>query len=68
MGNVACLPTGATHPDAILEMARGKTQEVLVVGIDHDGDLWFSGSTETLERAHWLLTLAAQQVLQSAMD
>lgn len=32
------------HPDAILQVALGKMQDVVIVGFDKDGNDWFSSN------------------------
>lgn len=51
------------HPDAILHMAQGHLQEVLVIGLNHEGGLWVSGSTAELSRIHWLASRVAAKCL-----
>ena len=56
---ISCLPIATdTHPDAILNMALGQLEDVIVVGKDKAGDLWVSGSMADISYLHWLLSRA----------
>ena len=59
------IPTLAPHePDAILEAAKGKGLEfVLVIGLEPNGALWFSGSGSDAERIVFLLEWAKRNIM-----
>ncbi len=59
--------TTAEHtPDYILEAAKGRDlQTVVVVGMNKDGGLWFSGSTSNIEHVALLLDRAKQRLLDN---
>lgn len=71
MGTVIKLDRGVVAdpgPDEVLEGAKGALEIAVVVGMDHDGALYFAGSTERLDQVAWLLDLAKYQVMQMATE
>lgn len=70
MGDVVAfggITIGAHEPDAILEAAKGKGLErVLIVGRNPDGSLWFSGSHSDVGNNLLLLKQAEIVLLELA--
>ena len=58
-GKLAVLPTGRINPQALLEMAKDwNMSEVMIIGIDANGE-FMCGSSEERERdLYYLLTRA----------
>ena len=56
--NVLVHPEGDAPPDVILDMAIGQLDEALVIGIDHEGELWLSGSPASTRDILSLLEMA----------
>lgn len=48
---------GDLTANTVLEMAKGKLDECLVIGIDHDGDLSLYSTSGELAKLSWFLTL-----------
>ena len=44
-----------TPPDQVLDGAKGKLDEVLILGWQEDGELWASSSQSNLDRALFLI-------------
>lgn len=42
-------------PDKVLQAAQGKLDEVVVVGVTAEGELWVAASTSHNPTVHWLL-------------
>jgi hypothetical protein len=62
--NVRLFPNAdEVAPDAILELARGNLTTAVVVGIDHDGDLFVLSNTTNAPLVYWLLSRAARKCL-----
>lgn len=51
-------------PNVVLERARDKCIEVLVIGFEEDGSLYFSGSTGEAGQILTLLELAKRRLLE----
>lgn len=52
------------EPDKVLEGAKGKLDKVVVVGVNKDGEMWFSSSTSKLETILYLLKKAEKLLLE----
>jgi hypothetical protein len=55
-------------PDVVLSEAFGQLDEVLVGGVDKEGNFWFSSSTEDGGLSLWILEHFKETVLNSAFD
>ncbi len=55
-------------PDLVLSEAFGQLQEVMVGGVDKNGDFWFSSSTDNGGLSLWILEHFRAAVLASAAD
>lgn len=56
--SITYLPGADIPADEVLERAQGKLDAVIIVGEDHDGKFYFSGTTADAQRISWLLRLA----------
>ena len=62
---VHCLPIPTdTHPDAILEIAKGNLTTAIIVGEHRDGTLWVSSSNVTLMNIYYLLQRASKYIIE----
>ena len=52
-----------SDPDAILDAAKGKLSEVVVIGLHHDGTPWSSGSTAYMPDIVWMIERARHDLL-----
>lgn len=50
-------------PDKILEKAKGKLEEVVVIGWHHDGELFFASSKADGGNILWLIEKAKAELL-----
>lgn len=62
---VFCHP-GSSDIDAtaLLEMAKGQCSELVIIGIDNDGDLAIWSTTGDMPRMNWWLTLAREFLIR----
>lgn len=51
-------------PDKMLAKAKGKLDDVIIIGVDKEGDLYFSASKADGGNALWLLEKAKQALLE----
>lgn len=67
MGDVM-LFTGVTPldmpPDIMLEKAKGHMKQVVIVGWDNEGELFFSSSVAAGPEVLWLFELAKKRLLE----
>ena len=54
---------GRILPDQILENARSKLKEVLVIGETPDGDFYIASSTSEAKEVLWLIESAKKMIL-----
>lgn len=51
------------EPDKVLDAAKGQLSEAIVIGLDHDGNIYFAG-THGGPKALWLIELAKLSLFQ----
>lgn len=71
MSNVIDLPVTTTldiPPDKVLEGAKGKVDEVFVIGWDKDDNLWLSSSSSDMRKVNWLLDCAKHKIFSDVGD
>ena len=58
------LPTSKDHdPDVMLQLAKGELDEVVIIGWDKDGELFFSSNVADGGTALWLIEKAKKALL-----
>jgi hypothetical protein len=55
---------GDIDPTALLEMAKGQCSELVIIGVDSDGDLAIWSTTGDMPRMNWWLTLAQEFLIR----
>ena len=68
MSNVTYLPCETTldiPSDRVLECAIGQTEQVVVIGADKDGKLYFASSYGDQTQTLWLLKKAEKVLLEA---
>jgi hypothetical protein len=66
--HIGCVTRLDLQPDQILESAVGKVSDVVVIGFDNDGDLYFASSKADGGDALWLLELAKRKLFEAAEE
>jgi hypothetical protein len=51
-------------PDVMLQLARGELAEVVIIGWDHDGELFFSSNVADGGSVLWLIEKAKKMLLE----
>lgn len=53
------------HPDDVLDGAINKMDSVMVIGYDHDGDLYVASSSSNPKDMIWVLEDTKQAILEA---
>lgn len=59
-----CITTVDIPADTILESAVGKLENAMVIGWDHDGNLYVASTSSKPSEAAWLMENAKQFLLE----
>lgn len=71
MGDVVQFP-GQTcldvEPDLVIDGAKGKLKEVVVIGFENDGAFYLAASSGDVMKANWLIDLAKNILLNASLS
>lgn len=56
------------EPDHVLESAKGKLQDVIVIGWDEGGEFWASSSETSCAQLLWLIEHARDFVMHESAE
>lgn len=59
-----CITTLDIPPDTVLEAAMGKLESVVVIGWNHEGDLYVAGTSSKPAEVAWLIENAKQLLFE----
>lgn len=59
---------GMIDANATLEMCKGCTDDVIVIGWDRDGDFYYNSNIDDGQVVLWLLELAKKKLLEAGDD
>lgn len=54
--------------DQVLEQAKGKMKEVVLIGWDNDGDMYFASTSPSGPEVLWLIEQCKLALLDAAVD
>ena len=59
---------GDLTANTVLEMAKGRLEQCVVIGIDHDGDLAIYSTSKELAKLSWWLTLTQAYLVDQVSE